>query len=591
MKISTLLLLLILSPCFGAQPSMAEPLELKNIIDSISLGIPTQDSLSPSTPNTSISPLGTTESQKIVYGVLIKGTEKEKEVFQVLTVRIGEVLSPFALDRNKKDIRSLGIFSSVAISTTPSQDGIQINIEVIENPIVDSIIFKGLTLFSEAKLLSLLHTKQGRTLNLNSIRKDIGILEAVYKDNGYILAKVLRVDTPQKTGDSLVYHVLEGTIHSIIPTGNERTRDYVILREMDLTPHVPLNAKTLKRDLQKIYNLNYFTKVEPEFIPMEEEGQHKLLVRVEEKNMGSINFGGGYGQRSGLFIYSDLNLDNIFGTGQMVGLKGQWGRASSYQFKYHNPWMWDKRKSFTFRYWHTRGLIGFNSLGTNDGFRQEQRTGSSVTLGFPFSYELGTSHRFKVEKVSVPQESTLPEKNYSIFSYRFGISHDTRDIRFNPLQGHYHYLFIERGLKVKSSSLNFTKYDLAFNFFIKTFEKQTIATRFLFGMAKGDLDENEHYYVGGPNTVRGYEPFPNSFASGKEQFIINVEYRFLFTNFFNLILFTDWGWARSAGELHNGKMGKGIGVRIFSPLGPIRLDFGFNEDGEMRTHFNIGNVF
>ena len=61
---------------------------------------------------------------------------------------------------------------------------------------------------------------------------------------------------------------------------------------------------------------------------------------------------------------------------------------------------------------------------------------------------------------------------------------------------------------------------------------------------------------------------------------------------FQLLFFADAGWASSLGsDITSGKVGKGFGLRINSPLGPIRLDFGIDELGDMRTHFNIGHVF
>ena len=137
----------------------------------------------------------------------------------------------------------------------------------------------------------------------------------------------------------------------------------------------------------------------------------------------------------------------------------------------------------------------------------------------------------------------------------------------------------------------FEKYDLNLQSFYQTYEKQTIATRLMTGLMKGDLEPSEVYYVGGPNTVRGYREFPNSFASGDKQIIGNLEYRFIFNDVFQALLFIDAGWAPSVGELKNGKLGKGFGFRFTSPLGPMRLDFGFSDKNDLRIHFNIGHIF
>ena len=71
-----------------------------------------------------------------------------------------------------------------------------------------------------------------------------------------------------------------------------------------------------------------------------------------------------------------------------------------------------------------------------------------------------------------------------------------------------------------------------------------------------------------------------------------LEYRFLLSDIFQFLVFIDAGWGSSLGNnITQGKVGKGVGFRINSPLGPIRIDFGTNDEGHMRTHFNIGHIF
>ena len=360
------------------------------------------------------------------------------------------------------------------------------------------------------------------------------------------------------------------------------------LGEMDLKLGEPLNEKVLKRDLQKIFNLNYFTKLDPEFIGSQKPGYYKIRLNVEEKRTGSLNVGGGYGQRSGLFFYSDIYFDNLFGTGQLLALKGQFGEnQTSYQVKYFNPWMWDDRRSLLLKLWDTKGGYGFNPL--DNSFTEEERFGAYVEFGIPISYELRFFHGFKAENVKQPQQNV---SDFDIFSYTFGISYDTRDFKFNPRTGYYGRYTIERGIDASYKALNFTKHDFTLSKFTQTFENQTIAKRLILGLLKGETEPSELYFVGGPNTVRGYEEFPNSFANGRAQAIFNLEYRFLFNQTFQALLFVDVGWASSLGnEFKNARIGKGLGLRIQSPLGPIRLDYGFDDKSESRLHFNIGHVF
>jgi outer membrane protein insertion porin family len=213
-----------------------------------------------------------------------------------------------------------------------------------------------------------------------------------------------------------------------------------------------------------------------------------------------------------------------------------------------------------------------------------------VAVGLPHSYELRSTHKAKIENVYVSETDST--RSYSIQSYAYSLSYDTRDIKFSPLNGVYHFVTIENGFKLKSNALQFTRYDASFSNFFQTAEKQTIATRLMIGKINGNIEMTEYYYIGGPNTVRGYIEYPYSFGFGRSQLLGNVEYRFLLSDIIQFLFFVDAGWASSMGsDFTKGKVGKGFGFRINSPLGPIRIDFGIDELGEMRTHFNIGHIF
>ena len=174
--------------------------------------------------------------------------------------------------------------------------------------------------------------------------------------------------------------------------------------------------------MSRVYNLNYFSEVVPDILPSESTtNAYDLLINVKEKSTDSVNFGGGWGQRSGGFLYSDLNINNFLGTGQLIALRGQWGNnVQTYQFKYFNPWMFGKRKSLTYRAWNTRGNFGFNNFSSSS-LRPETRYGMDVAIGLPHSYELRSTHKVKIENVYISETSNSEDINYSIQSYAYSI--------------------------------------------------------------------------------------------------------------------------------------------------------------------------
>lgn len=531
----------------------------------------------------------TTAKPARISSIQINGLKRvtKKTVVDELIISAGDRLDPYKLKRSVENVKALGYFQSVNSRVYTQNNGSKrVVITVKENIAISDIQISGNTLFTAAEIQDVMPSKKEEIFNAKLVTKDLKAVEDLYRDKGYFLVKIKDVKTPKANDGVYAFHISEGYLEEILITGNTRTKDYVILREMDLKVGDPLNEKTVEYDVRKIYNLNYFSKLDPLFRPGDSPDSYKLTLDLEEKRTGTLNVGGGYGQRSGLFFYTDVYVDNVFGTGQLVGLKGQFGKQiTSYQFKYFNPWMWDDRKSLLFKLWDTEGGFGYNP--TDETFTEEERKGTYVEFGIPFTYEFRVSHGFKAERVKQPDLN----RTYDLTSYTFGMTYDTRDFRFNPRDGYYHSYTVERGFVGTSTALNFTKHDLTLSKFTPTFKKQTLATRLLLGKMYGDTEPSEIYFVGGPNTVRGYEEFPDSFATGRSRAILNIEYRFLFNDTFQALLFVDAGWASSLGAWENGKIGKGVGIRIQSPLGPIRLDLGIDEKGESRIHFNIGHVF
>ncbi len=552
----------------------------------------------------------------IVKKIEVIGTyyAPKSSVYNELTLKPGSEADPIALDVTIKNIQSLGLFSDVSGRYVKGKTGLTAVFYVTENARISDIQFTGVTLFEASFLLAQLSSKVNEIINVKTIHKDIEVIAALYKEKGYIAAKVVNVQPPEKEGDPLVFSIAEGVVEAIVITGNKVTRPYVITREMDTKPGSALNDKILKEDLRKVYNLSYFTELKPTFLDGTTKNSQILQLDLTEKgSFGSFTFGGGYSGTSGLSIFTDLYWDNLAGTGQLVMFKLQRvvgnNPLNTFQFKYVNPWMWDKRKSLSVKAWLTDGQVeSSNPLGGGGlSFINERSYGTEWGLGWPISYELKTFHYVKLEKVHL----IASDKRYSIASYRFVISYDTRDVAFNPTEGQFHSFSTEHGLIPFSESLEFTRFDLDLRRFFKTFEQQTIAARLSFGLITSpriddtDLFSREYYRVGGSNTVRGYDDF-HPFAVGDKQVLASLEYRFLFNDVFQLVFFVDAGYATkfidpldstvskvvSPFDISKYKVGKGIGTRINVPmLGPLRLDFGISETGDSRFHFNIGHTF
>ncbi len=533
----------------------------------------------------------------------------KRVLVDALTFSKGDVYNASDVTSAVARLRDMGLCRTASVEAVQLKEGYAVTIKINEQPQIGEVIIDGASAVPSRDLYAIIGSKDDSAVNPKTVQNDIASINATYQSRGFLGCSVTNVIPPETDGDPLVYAIQEIRLERILTTGNSLTKPYVILREMDTKPGAVVNSITLKDDLRRVFNLNYFSNIVPRFLPGSTPTSQILILDMTEKRSGSLSFGGGYSAVSGLTLFTNLFWDNMFGSGQTIMLNGDFGKASTYQFKYFNPWMWDTRKSFTWRVWQQSGQVsGINPLNSSDiSYTNQNSFGTDFGFGFPVSRAVYVNHRFKLEKVSLLDT----KKNYSIQSYQFQISYDNRDYIVNPTSGQYDTLTMEKGFQMFRSSLDFTRFDFEQRNFFKVVDKQVIATRVALGyilserIKDTDLFAREYYRVGGANTVRGYGDFA-PFAIGDKQVVANLEYRFYLEDAFQLLLFVDAGYAPdftgsygdakdtdvSITNFSHYKIGKGIGTRITVPmLGLIRLDFGINDQGNQYLHFSMGQTF
>lgn len=555
------------------------------------------------------------EQRPTVSEVVIEGQSHVQLALiqNAIFLKPGDRLNYSKLIRNVKNIQSLGVFSEVTQQVVPTEKGAKVIFRVTENPLIKEIKLSQNKAVSRDAILAIMKSRAGDVLSLDYIRADVAAIQLLYKDRGYFQARIKQVKLPQKEDDSLEIIMSEGIISGISVTGNTKTKAYVITREMTVKQGDILQADHLKEDLRRIYNLSYFSDLQPRILPTSDDTYDLQIDVTEKPTSGQFSFGAGYSPQTGASIFSDLFWENVAGTGQLISLKGQFGFGGSnsaqntrFQFKYFTPYIGDSHVSFATKLWSTNGqtVNGLPGLTGNDRFRTEHRKGASLEFGLPLSYEWRVTHSFKWETVNVPVSTVAPvttsARDYEINSYTFGIENDTRDVRFNPRDGHYVSFGIEKTLKITSRALDFTRLDLAIRKFIPTYEKQTIALRLDLGfltspeISDAVIYQPELYRVGFSDTIRGYAD--SMFQASNKKIVTSAEYRFLFNESFSFVFFVDAGMApQTFSKIQWDRdfiVGKGVGVRFTIPgLGPLRVDAGSDNEGAIRIQVNMGQAF
>ena len=170
--------------------------------------------------------------------ISIRGNKsiKTTDILPKILLKKGDSLNPFKIRRSVKNIQSTGYFKTVESDVKKSDSGITLTFIVNEHDPIAVISFSNNQVITDDELSTAIQSKPGAIFNIHKARKDIQRIESLYKENGYFQAKVFDIDFPTDSKSEIKFHISEGIVNSITITGNIKTKDYVILRELDIEP-------------------------------------------------------------------------------------------------------------------------------------------------------------------------------------------------------------------------------------------------------------------------------------------------------------------------------------------------------------------
>ena len=469
---------------------------------------------------------------------------------------------------------------------------------------------------TKEELLEKLKLKSGEVFNRTKMSKGIEAITDVYGDAGYAYADikpVTKVNPEKKTIDitldiktnDIVY------IERIDISGNVRTRDKVIRRELELGEGDRYGSSELKRSRNNLKRLGYFEDVRINQTQGSAPDKIKLDVAVKERPTGSISLGFGYSSVDKLIGTASVSQTNFMGTGFKLDLSGTVSSTSSkYILGFTEPWLLDKPI--------TAGADIYNTDRDYPDFKQT-KNGFDVRFGVPVydRYTRGfLTYRLEDVKISNVHDSAsvlIKEQagKSTESSVTTTIRRDTRDDAFFPTEGAVLTGTVQFSGGPLGGTNHFIKYEGdAVKFFALPWDT-TISVHGAAGYIQGYQGKTvpiyEKYYLGGLNSLRGFktrtvspkDPDTGDLIGGNTMMTVNTE--FLFPLFAEQgvrgLIFFDAGNAYK-GRIDFGdiRKGAGVGIRWLSTLGPLRLELGFNLDrreGESSKQwdFAIGTVF
>jgi len=483
---------------------------------------------------------------------------------------------------------------------------------------IGKVEMEGQALFAADRLRPQIQNQPGDRVHRGKVREDVGRLIDFYGERGHLFANVNPdwVPAGEQTVD-LIYRITEGepvTVREIQITGNDKTRDWVIRRELRFNEQETINTKQIRRSYQRLLNLNFFEGVV--LSPKEvSPGWVDIDVHVKEKLTGVFSIGGNYSDTDRFGAVTDVTLGNLFGRGQLLRAKAELGkRRTNYSFSFREPYLFDSNISGTAELFNQRRDL------TSASVYKEKRRGGGITLGRPFGEYESASLNFRVEGLEIfDVEPNAPKLirdqagKSTTHSLTLTMSRDTRDFIFDPTAGGKTTFSLEHAGTFLSGDNDYVKATGTMGGYLPLGWGHVISLHGRVGYAHGingdRLPISERFFVGGMNSVRGFkfgkagprDPITDEIFGGDKEIVFNLEYLIPLVPEAKVkgVLFYDQGRGFDNAEritLSGLRQAAGFGLRWFSPVGPLRYEWGWNlrpEPNEKKDvhEFSIGALF
>ena len=610
------------------------PVVLKSVDKSnSSVILPPTPSFSPSSPKTPA-----TESDLVVTAtdVQVVGANQELQqiIRQVIKTQVGGETSQSQLQTDVTAILNTGLFSNVSVNTFSTPAGLNVVYQV-QPVIVRLLQLSGAKVLTYQAAQQRLQSQIGITISPSGLQQAVVQINKWYADNGYNLARVLSIK-PSSQG-ILTVNVAEGLVNDIKfrfindegktvdskgnPVGGRTKADF-LQQQLKLKPGQIFQENVVKQDIQQLYRTGLFESVN---VALEGDATKlDLVYQLKETGARGVNLGGSYNADQGLVGTISYQDQNVGGVNDTLGVNvGVSSRDLQFNTKFTSPYRTTNpdRLGYTVNGFRSQELSEtFDdkiTLANGDKVREGQ-IGAGVSLQRPID-DWNTSLGLNYTRTSIrdrqgnitptdAQGNPLSASGTGIddlTTVSFIATKDQRDNPINPTQGSVLSLSTEQSVPIGEGNISLNRLKANYSQYLpvqlfNSKQPQVFAVNVQAGTVIGNLPPYESFNLGGSNSVRGYDS--GDVGSGRSYVLASAEYRFPVLPIVGGVLFADFASDLGSGDTVLGDpagvrdkpgygFGYGAGVRLNSPLGLIRADYGINDQGESKVHLGIGQRF
>ena len=508
----------------------------------------------------------------------------------VLRTKPGMLMDAAVISGDLETLYQEGKYAEVAAEVYGDGTERHILYRLIKNPPLTNVTIEGVTIGNPDTLVALMRSRLGQPIDYRRLRQDGERILQWYKDRNYTLAHPVAYTVNLETGQAEI-QIDEGQIAAVQVIGNDRTRDWAILREFPLEAGDIFDAKEADRGITNIYSTGLF-----ESITLDISRQHnrpRVRIGVKERPSLIAKIGGHFDrERNGEYVFS-LTEANLFGTGSRVsGRIGYGPRLEHYSLDFRSDRVFKTYLTYgisLYRYEDDRFV--YDKLEQVGDFR-EKRNGVRLTLGQQLARLGSVSLTARVEGVTISTRAGVsPKVRSDIRSLTLRSQVDNLDRYPFPSSGHLHDAWVEVAGAVLGGHQRFLKGHTSLEWYRTIAGRVTLRPQFVFGIGEGTIPFSEQFSLGGQHSFCGYreDQFRGAYLLRGSLMVRTL----IVSRVYADIRYDTGGLWQQRRDFRwdDLRHGIGVGIGLDTPVGPLQVYYGSASFGARRTYVSLGHRF